>query len=63
MKIKEGQYINDHTGKECFVRYTSFFSVTYEYIEDGDKAQPYHAHYKTFARHWSPARYHTYVVS
>lgn len=61
MKIKRGHYINDHTGKECFVKHTLFSTVAYEYSEDGENARPCHMHYKTFARKWSPSSYYIYV--
>ncbi len=61
MKIKRGYYINDHSGKECFVKYTYFFTVAYEYPEDGDNAHPHYTHFKTFARNWSPSVYYVYA--
>ena len=60
MKIKRGYYVNDHSGKECFVKYTNFFTVAYEYTGDGDNALPHYTHYKTFARNWSPSVYYIY---
>lgn len=59
MKIKRDYYINDRSGIECFVVYTYFSIVAYRFEH---KSNVEHImHHKTFARNWSPSKYHKFV--